>query len=245
MPASRLALTAALALLTAPAAPAGFYTYTFTGQVTAVDNPNGFFAAPAAVGAPVSGSFTYTDTPNAIVAFPPPDPYFFSYPNSNEPGSANRTGLSLVVGGLTATAPPSSLTDMIVGNDNPTDGLLRPAGDSFRLADQLSIRSPLFDQAALLNAEFPHFSLASIFLADPAGAAFDSLALPQGGLPLAALTRRYGVIDIFDDEFTPAGQLQFRIDSIQPVAPVPVPPAAALALVGGLTAAFARRRLAL
>ena len=72
-------------LLTAPMSRAAFITYAFTGQVTAVENPNGFFTAPAAVGAPVSGFFTYTDTPNTnSSSF---NPFFTNYTHFRQLGS--------------------------------------------------------------------------------------------------------------------------------------------------------------
>ena len=97
-----------LAVLSVAGRAAGAdYTYEFTGQVTAVDNPNGFFASPAAVGAPVTGSFTYTDTPDN----PPfsPNPAFTTYFNGGT-GEPQATGIVLHVGGTEARSSSTSLT---------------------------------------------------------------------------------------------------------------------------------------
>ncbi len=231
----------------APGAQAGFFTYNFTGTVTSVDNAGGFFAPPAAVGAPVTGSFTYTDTPNLMPSSF--NPFFTSYNDFDfffNPASPPRTGLRLVVGGAAVGTPPDVLGNQLVGNDNPTDTFppFFPVGDSFRYGGQLDIftGSPLFDQDALFNAEFLQFAFGNVFLVDPTGAVFDSQALPVGGLPLSGFTRRYGVINLFDDNFEQTGLLVFEINAITLATPVPVPPTVLLALGGTGLLGFARRR---
>jgi len=220
-------------LLITPMAHAGLFTYQFTGQVTAVDNPNGFFTAPATVGAPVSGFFTYTDTPNAgSFSF---NPFFTNYLHFRPFGSPPlATELYLTIGGAGVRSSSSSLTNMIVGDNNPVDGFppFLPVGDTFRYADQLDEISPLFDFS---TADLLQFPWGHIFLVDSTGTAFSSQVLPSG-LPLAAFNQRYGVIDIFDDDFEETGRLGFRIDSIQAVRAVPEPSTLAL-LVAGLAAA--------
>ena len=232
-------------LLMTPISRAGSFTYAFTGQVTAVDNPNGFFNAPAAVGAPVSGFFTYTDTPNAG-SFSG-NPFFTGYLHFRQFGSPPPvTELYLTIGGAGVRSSSSSLTNMIVGDNNPVDGFppFRPVGDSFRYFDQLDEISPLFDFNTALLAQYPS---GSIFLVDSTGTAFSSQVLPSG-LPLAAFNQRYGVIDIFDDDFEETGRLGFRIDSIQAVSAVPEPSTLAILVVGlaaaSSTATLRRKMLA-
>jgi len=232
-------------LLTAPMSRAAFITYAFTGQVTAVENPNGFFTAPAAVGAPVSGFFTYTDTPNSVPPFI--FPFFTNYNHLRSFGSPPLdTELYLTIGGAGVRSSSSSLTNMIVGDNNPVDGFppFFPVGDSFRYADQLDEISPLFDFSTAFLAQFPS---GNIFLVDSTGTAFSSQVLPSG-LPLASFNQRYGVINIFDDDFEETGRLGFRIDSIQAVRAVPEPSTLALLLAGlaaaSSTATLRRKMLA-
>jgi len=226
-------------LLMTPISRAGSFTYAFTGQVTAVDNPNGFFNAPAAVGAPVSGFFTYTDTPNAGSL--PVNPFFTGYLHFRQLGSPPPvTELYLTIGGAGVRSSSSSLTNMIVGDNNTVDRFppFFPVGDSFRYADQLDEISPLFDFSTADLVQFPY---GNIFLVDSTGTAFSSQVLPSG-LPLAAFDQRYGVIDIFDDNFEETGRLGFRIDSIQQVQPVPEPNTLTL-LFTGLAAALSMAAL--
>jgi hypothetical protein len=210
------------------------YTYAFTGQVTAVENPNGFFTAPAVVGAPVAGSFTYTDTPDN----PPfsPNPSFTNYLNGGS-GEPQTTGIVLSVGGAEARSGPSSLANMIVGDNNAADTFppFFPVGDSFRYQDSLDRASPLFDFPAAELFQSPY---AVVFLTDPAGTAFGSQALPSG-LPLSGLGSRSGIIYIDDDNFETTGRLSFRIDSIRAV---PEPVAPTLLAAAGLGLATRRRR---
>ncbi|MFO0849525.1 MAG: hypothetical protein U0871_13360 [Gemmataceae bacterium] len=239
-----IALAATLALLAAPSAPAGFYT--FTGTVTEVRDPNGAFSPLAVVGAPVVGTFGYSDT----AAYPNP----FQYPPQVTSYFNNRfqrptvTGLAFAINGVTETSDPYSLTNLQVGAGVPPGDPFRPAGDTFRYFDTLADNGTdgLVDYD-LLDPDFNYYVVpfASIVLNDPTGRAFASQALPQGPLPLAALTNRYGEFSFFDGngEDVDFGAIRFRIDQLQAVAPVSAPPAAVLAALGAASAlGLARRR---
>jgi hypothetical protein len=214
-------------------ADAAEYTYAFTGQVTGVDNPFGLFTTPASVGAPVTGSFTYTDTPsNAPFVL---NPSFTNY-NTGGGGEPQVTGLVLTVGSAEVRSAPSSLTNMIVGNDNTANVFAPffPAGDSFRYSDSLDTTSALFDFSASDLAQFP---TGAVFLTDPTATAFNSQALPAGGLPLSGLTDRSGLIYLEDDNFEQTGRLTFRIDSIRAV-----PEPGSLVLFAAAAFALTRQR---
>ena len=251
MPTTRLptgGILAAVALIALPAAaPAGFYTYTFTGRVTAVDNAGGFFDAAAAVGAPVTGSVTYPDGPDLGRRFVNPsrtiNDYFTGYISANEfnlPGSP-PAALALNIGGRPATSLTTDLFNVIVGDGNPTESLYFPAGDSVRLGSRMDERSLLFDQVAVLNADLYQYMFASVVLADPAGAALASQAVPTGGLPLAALTRRFGYVSIDDDDGVTTGFLRFDITAVTPVTPTPAPPALVALAAGAVGLGVWRR----
>ncbi len=215
-------LTVLASLFATPAAQADFFTYNFTGTVTEVANPSGFLTSSAVVGAPVSGSFTYTDTPNR-------DPFSL---NANFTGYTHRatpanTELNLNIGGTAAHSAASSLSNMIVGDNNLTDTAppFFPVGDSFRYADALDDTSALFDFS---EADLSQYASGQIFLADSAGGVFSSQALPAG-LPLPSFDVRYGIVDIYDDDFEATGRITFRIDSVQSV---PEPGTGFLVLAG-------------
>ncbi len=209
-----IGIAAALAILLAtPASQAALFTYAFTGEVTAVSNPIGLFTNSAAIGAPVIGSFTYTDTPNTV-------PFSFNdnftnhlHSNGLEPDTL-ATELAFNIGGTTVNSFPSLSTQM-VGNDNPIDTFppFFPVGDSFRYSDQLDIFSPLFD---LTVSDFFQYASGILFFVDSTGEVFNSQALPSG-LPLSSFDIQFGLVDIFDDNFEETGRLTFRIDSIRAV----------------------------
>ncbi|MDZ4784391.1 MAG: PEP-CTERM sorting domain-containing protein [Planctomycetia bacterium] len=239
MPLTKLILfsgsAAVLALLLAgPESHAAFFTYQFSGQVTEVDNPNGFFTDVAAVGAPVSGAFTYTDSPNGSPFSL--NPNFTNYTHQESPPD---TGIVLIFNDIEAHASEFSLTNMIVGNDNLDDFFppFFPPGDSFRYGDSLDGTSALFDFS---QAEFFQFANAGLFLADSSSEAFDSQDLPSG-LPLSAFDGRYGLVDIYDDNFEATGKLVFQIDSIRAV---PEPSTYVLATIGlfGMASVIRQRK---
>ncbi len=197
-------------LLAAPVSDAALFTYSFTGEVTAVSNPLGLFTSPAVLGAPVTGSFTYTDVSNqGSFSF---NANFTNYSHAETPAV---TSLVLSIGGATVTSSEFSLSNMIIGNDNPADTFppFFPIGDSFRYVDSLDSVSALFDFS---QSELFHYATGMLFIADSTGGAFGSQALPSG-LPLASFDNRFGVVDITDDNFGESGRLTFRIDSIQAV----------------------------
>ena len=160
-----------------------------------------------------------------------PNPAFTNYTTA-EP---QATGMVLVVGGTEARSGPTSLTNMIVGDNNAADSFppFFPVGDSFRHQDSLDASSALFDFSAAQRFQSPY---AAVFLTDPAGAAFGSQALPAG-LPLSSLGSRSGIIYIDDDNFETTGRLSFRIDSIRAVPE----PAAPLVLAAALGLTLRRR----
>lgn len=197
-------------LLAASASQGALFTYSFTGEVTAVSNPIGLFTSPVVVGASVTGSFTYTDSPNQG-PFSIND-HFTNYSHIETPAD---THLVLSIGGATVLSSEFSLSNMIVGNDNLADAFppFFPVGDSFRYSDALDLTSTLFD---LSQTELNQYASGSLFLVDPAGGVFDSQALPSG-LPLSSFDTQFGVVDIFDDNFEETGRLTFRIDTIRAV----------------------------
>lgn len=199
-----------IVLLSAPASQAATFTYAFTGEVTVVENPNGFFADAAAVGAPVIGSFTYTDSPNqgpfAI------DASFTNYTHFKDSADPE---LILTIGGLSVVPSDFSVTNMIVGDNNATDTFppFFPVGDSFRYVDALDGSSALFD---VPPESQPQHASGELFLIDSTGGVFGSQALPSG-LPLTFFNVRFGIVDLFNDNFEPTGRVTFRIDSLSVV----------------------------
>ncbi len=230
---SAIATAAILAvLLAAPTSNAALFAYSFSGEVTAVSNPLGLFASPAVVGAPVTGSFTYTDVPNqGSFSF---NANFTNYSHAETPAV---TSLVLSIGGATVTSSEFSLSNIIIGNDNPADTFppFFPIGDSFRYLDSLDSVSSLFDFS---QSELFHYATGMLFVADSTGGAFGSQALPSG-LPLASFNNRFGVVDITDDNFGESGSLTFRIDSIQAV---PEPAGMMLLCISALTVATRCRK---
>jgi hypothetical protein len=220
------------ALLAASTSHAALFRYSFAGEVTEVENPNGFFTGVGAVGAQVSGSFTYTDNPNGSpFSF---NPNFTNYTHQAFPVD---TQILLNIDGVEVHSSIFSLTNMIVGDGNLADGFppFFPVGDSFRYSDSLDSSSALFDFS---QADFAQFANVGVFLVDSSGEVFDSQALPSG-LPLSAFDDRYGVVDIYDDNFEATGKLIFRVDSIRLV---PESSTYLLLLTGtAALAAFARR----
>jgi hypothetical protein len=135
------------------------------------------------------------------------------------------TELVLRIGDAEARSSLLSLTNMVVGNDNPDASPFFPVGDFFRYFDELDRRSPLFDFSA---GDLFQFVGGDIVLADSTGSAFTSLDLPHG-LPLGAFDQRSGSVRIFDEEGERTGLLEFRIDSIRAI---PEPSSLALLLTG-------------
>ncbi len=212
---------------------ADLYQFAYSGQVTSIDNPYGFFTSPALLGAPVNGFFTYTDSPNA--GSDPFSPFVTFYLHDRP--SSPITELSLNIGGAEARSSLFSLTNMAVGNDNP-DSLppFFPAGDFFRYVDELDEGNSLFDFSSSSLQQFP---FGNIVLADSTGNAFTSQGLPHG-LPLAAFDQRFGFVLIADENGDITGWLEFQIDSIQAI---PEPSMLALMLIGlSVTTCIARRR---
>src|SRR5262245_3177123 len=99
-----------------PAVQAAFYA--FTGTITSVADPFGAFSGRAAVvGAPVSGTFGYSDTADY------PNPFQF---NPFVTGYSNRRGLrpevtdlKLSINGVALRSAPFSLTNLQVGDNVP------------------------------------------------------------------------------------------------------------------------------
>jgi hypothetical protein len=65
------------------AAKAG--TYTFTGTITSVDDPFGAFSSLAALGAPVSGTFAYSDSASYYASSFVPSVTVYSNERSDRP----------------------------------------------------------------------------------------------------------------------------------------------------------------
>lgn len=220
----RRPLLRAVALVTvwlaAPASQGALYTYHFGGKVTVVDNPDGFFTYSATVGAPVTGTFTYTDTPDQ-----PPFSVNANFTNHTHGETPTHPNLTLRIGGAVAHSSEFSISNMIVGNDNTTDTLppFFPVGDSFRYSDLIDGASTWLDFS---QADLFHFANGSLFFIDSTGGAFDSQSLPSG-LPLSFFDVRYGIINIYDDNFEETARLTFRIDSVNAV-----PEASAVTMIG-------------
>jgi hypothetical protein len=219
-------------LLATPASQAALFTYAFTGEVTTVSNPNGFFTNAAAVGAPVAGSFTYTTNPNQ-------GPFsinanFTNYSHIETPAD---TQLALSIGGAAVHSSEFSLSNMIIGNDNPSDTFppFFPIGDSFRYLDALDGASTLFDFS---QSSQPQSTSGQIFLVDSTGGEFGSQSLPAG-LPLSAFDIRFGIVDIYDGNFDGTGRLVFRIDSM---GVIPEPSTATMLCFGAMTLATRLRK---
>jgi len=124
---------------------------------------------------------------------------------------------------------------MIVGNDNPIDTFSPyfPVGDSFRYVDTLDSSSALFDFS---QAELNQYASGQLFFVDSTGGVFDSQSLPSG-LSLSSFDIRFGLVDIFDDNFEGTGRLTFRIDSVRAV---PEPGAAMMLCVAAIALATQR-----
>ncbi len=203
-------LTVLASSFATPAAQANLFTYNFTGEVTDVSNPNGLFTGSASVGAAVTGSFTYTDSPNqGSFAF---NDNFTNYSHTETPAD---TRMVLTVGGAAVHSSAASLSNMIIGNGNPSDEFppYFPIGDSFRYVDTLDDSSTLFDFS---QAELFQSASGSLFFVDSTGDLFDSQALPSG-LAVSSFDSRFGLVIITDDNFEETGRLTFRIDSVQAV----------------------------
>jgi hypothetical protein len=210
----RAALFGVGALLVVPfhahTSRAELFQFSFTGEVTSVENPSGYLTAPVTVGAPVSGSFSYTDPPiDGSEEFTPFVTFYF-----HDRAVSPVTELVLRVGGVETRSSALSLTNMAVGNDNadPMPPFF-PAGDFFRYVDELDGGSPLFDFSA---ASLPQFPFGNIILADSTGTAWTSQDVPHD-LPFAAFDQPRGNIMIFDENSELTGRLGFRIDSIQAI----------------------------
>ena len=225
-------LTLAVVAVAAPPAPAELLTYDFAGHVTVVENKLGFLSDAAVVGAAVSGSFTFTTTPNQG-AFEL-SRGITTYVHQGVPPD---TGLVMRVGGDEARSNGSDLTIMAVGNDNAadTDPPITPLGDSFRYDDAMDPAGTLFAPG---HADQFHFSRAILFLIDPSGAALSSQALPAP-LPVSAFGDKTGLLYVSNDDDVTLGSVTFAIDA---VGQVPEPAAAGVLLVGGIVAMSQRRR---
>ena len=195
--------------------------YAFTGTITSVDDPFGAFSNLATVGAPVSGTFRYSDSADYPDPFQP-NPFVTNYVNRRE-DRPQVTGLELIINGAAQRSSPFSTTNLIVGNDVPGGLPFSPAGDFFRyfdqIPDQYGRQDPLVDYARFDAADSFVIPFASITLSDPIGAAFSSQDLPRGLLPLSAFTDRYGEFSFFDGngEDINYGSIGFRIDTIRAV----------------------------
>jgi hypothetical protein len=186
------------------------FQFAFTGEVTSIENDSGFFTAPATVGAAVSGTFTYTDTPHDGSDLFSPFVTFYL----NDRSVAPVTDLVLRIGGVEARSSVVSLTNVAVGNDNE-DPLPPsfPGGDFYRYVDELDADSPLFDFS---GANLPQFPFGNIMLADSTGTAFTSQDVPAD-LPIADFDQANGNILLTDENSEFTGRLEFRIDSLQAI----------------------------
>ena len=198
-------------------ARAGFYT--FTGTITSVDDPFGAFSNLAALGAPVSGTFGYSDPGDYFASSFVPSVTVYTNERSDRP---ELTGLALNINGVAQRSDAFSLTNLDVGDNVPIGAPFFPAGDFFRYFDGLATPpgtgDDLVDYSKFSEDSFA-VPDASITLLDPTGLAFASQDLPRGVLPLSALTDRYGEFSFYDGngEDINYGSIGFRIDSIQSV----------------------------
>lgn len=196
-------------------------TFAFTGRVTDVIDPEGLFNGTYAVGQAVTGSYTFTTTPDDVFDSGETRNYFW-YKAAGQP-----VDFRLQVGGaeLVYDRNPFSFGESFrigVFNDSPGGFFSRP-GDGYDIGAGAEYPTFFADPGnRFLGADM------GLSLGDETGAALSSVDLPLTPPDLAALSRRVGGVTLFDYDIGDyVGITFFEVTSL-----TVVPEPTSLALLG-------------
>lgn len=210
-------------------------TFTFTGEITSVDDTHKWLQNTYVVGAPLSGTFTYFSgaRPGIVFGYPETEThvYFVS--------DLHPAGFNLNANGRQVQSNPFSSSTVYVTN-NGADPNYNAAGDTFVV--QPSVKFPDFFTDPSTEPGFEDYyayPFAQLRFYDPTGTALSSNALPLTAPDISLFSTRIGRIGFFDGngEIEDSAQAFFRINTLQVVPAQAVPEPGAYALwVGGAMA---------
>jgi hypothetical protein len=207
-------------------------TFGYTGTVTSVNDPLGLFNGTYSVGQAITGTYTFTNTPDFVFGSPTEEFHLWLGPSSGFPpqpiGFNSRTGVYVLQYNPDFLSLPFQI--------NVFDGSsFFGGGDAYTFAAEFTYPPFFNDPTPLLVV--PAFQL---LLTDPTGTALSSVSLPLTPPNLAAFSGRDGFITLFDaDTFETVAEVQFQLTALQSV-PEPASLAVFGLVAGGLFAA--RRR---
>ncbi len=233
-------LIAVLGAVALPANAQNAITFAFTGIITSVDDTQNFFQDTYALGAPISGSYTFSDSgfTSSIL---------FGDPTVNIYDNFNDRNLTINAGPRQVTSGTNNLTITVANDTN--DALLGP-GDTYRVQNLLGFPAFFTDPSGDPIFDPDGFFLTTVFsvinLYDPTATALASGNLPLTPPNLSGFSQRTGSLFITDGngELPNAAQVNFSIITLQGAQAAPEPGSLVFLALGGMLFLARRRRLA-
>ena len=218
--------------------------YAFTGEITEVNDPNGWFQSSIGMGASVAGRWNLFDSGYQAVKLDGND---FQY-EYNRPGKPKLpVELTYTIDGNRYQKGRSTFTYRLHLLDN-SDGSYLPEGDHYLISGPLEFPSNFLDLSGdpVLDPDstFAPYVTSNLDFHDPSGSALNSAAFTTMAPDLANFGNAFGHLYIADINGNPNyAEATFRILT---VAVVPEPGTLLLLLLGGIfTATIAPRRQAI